>query len=196
MEETKVTIGVYCSSSTQIDTSFFDAARTLGRAIGERGMRCCNGGGGIGLMGAISDAVMQSGGEAIGVIPEFMVQMGWHHGGLTELRVVPDMHSRKALMAELSSAVVALPGGIGTLEELLEILTWKQLGLFNKPIIILNLNGFYEPLLAQLDQAVSGQFMRAEHTKMWQVVTDANEVLAAIEHATPWDSNCRKIAAI
>ena len=147
-------------------------------------------------MGAISDAVMAHGGKAIGVIPQFMVDMGWHHSSLSELHTVADMHSRKAMMAQMSDAVIALPGGIGTLEELLEILTWKQLGLFNKPIIILNINGFYDPLLAQLQKAVEGRFMREEHQQMWQVVEEASQVIDAISHATPWDSNCRKIAAI
>ena len=110
-------------------------------------------------MGAVSDAAMQSGGRAVGVIPEFMIEMGWHHAGLSELRVVPDMHTRKKLMSELSDAVVALPGGIGTLEELLEILTWKQLGLFNKFIVILNVNGYYYALLATFGLAVTESFM-------------------------------------
>ena len=196
MKQGEQTIAVYCSSSTQIDACYFKAAQELGKSLAQHGMHCCNGGGGIGLMGAISDAVMAHGGKAIGVIPQFMVDMGWHHSSLSELHTVADMHSRKAMMAQMSDAVVALPGGIGTLEELLEILTWKQLGLFNKPIIILNINGFYDPLLAQLQKAVEGRFMREEHQQMWQVVEEASQVIDAISHATPWDSNCRKIAAI
>ena len=190
------TIGVYCASSSQIDLSYFLAAKQLGEEIGIRGCQVCNGGGGIGLMGAVSDATMQSGGRAIGVIPEFMIEMGWHHSELSELKVVPDMHTRKKTMSDLSDAVVALPGGIGTLEELLEILTWKQLGLFNKPIVILNINGYYDALLAQLDMAVSENFMCLEHKRMWQVALNIDQVFEAIEHPEHWDSNCRKIAAI
>ena len=147
-------------------------------------------------MGCFTEAGMPHGGKAIAVILKFRVDMGGQHSELSELLTVVDMHSRKAMMAQMSDAVVALPGGIGTLEELLEILTWKQMGLFNKPIIILNINGFYDPLLAQLQKAVEGRFMREEHQQMWQVVEEASQVIDAISHATPWDSNCRKIAAI
>ena len=110
------TVGVYCASSSKIDPCYFLAAKQLGEGIGARGWQVCNGGGGIGLMGAVSDAAMQSGGRAIGVIPEFMIATGWHHAGLSALRVVPDMHTRNKLVSELSAPLVAPPGGIGTCE--------------------------------------------------------------------------------
>lgn len=124
------TICIYCASSTQIDPVYFDHARLLGRQLAEAHIRIVNGAGNIGLMGAVSDAALEAGGEVTGVIPRFMVEQGWNHTGLTETIVVNDMHERKQTMARLSDAVIALPGGYGTLEELLEIITWKQLGLY------------------------------------------------------------------
>ena len=121
---------VYCASSTKIDPTYFEAARELGTLLGQRRIRLINGAGGIGLMSATSDAVLAAGGEVTGVIPRFMVEQGWHHKGLTEMIEVENMHQRKQKMADLSDAVIALPGGGGTLEELLEIITWKQLGIF------------------------------------------------------------------
>lgn len=141
------TICIYCASSTQIDPVYFGHARLLGRQLAEAHIRIVNGAGNIGLMGAVSDAALEAGGEVTGVIPRFMVEQGWNHTGLTETIVVNDMHERKRTMARLSDAVIALPGGYGTLEELLEIITWKQLGLYLNPIVILNTNGYYDPLL-------------------------------------------------
>ena len=134
------TICIYCASSTQIDPVYFGHARLLGRQLAEAHIRIVNGAGNIGLMGAVSDAALEAGGEVTGVIPRFMVEQGWNHTGLTETIVVNDMHERKRTMARLSDAVIALPGGYGTLEELLEIITWKQLGLYLNPIVILNLS--------------------------------------------------------
>ena len=117
---------VYCASSTKIDSVYFDAARELGTLLGQRQIRLINGAGNMGLMSAVSDAALRAGGEVTGVIPRFMVEQGWHHTGLTQLVEVESMHERKKTMADLSDAVIALPGGCGTLEELLEIITWKQ----------------------------------------------------------------------
>lgn len=150
------TICIYCASSTQIDPVYFDHARLLGKQIAEAHIRIVNGAGNIGLMGAVSDAALQAGGEVVGVIPRFMVEQGWNHTGLTETVIVNDMHERKQTMARLADAVIALPGGYGTLEELLEIITWKQLGLYLNPIVILNTNGYYDPLLQMFRQAVNG----------------------------------------
>ena len=129
---------VYCASSTKIDSVYFDAARELGALLGQRQIRLINGAGNMGLMSAVSDAALRAGGEVTGVIPHFMVEQGWHHTGLTQLVEVESMHQRKKTMADLSDAVIALPGGCGTLEELLEIITWKQLGLYLNPIVILS----------------------------------------------------------
>lgn len=143
---------VYSASSTKIDPVYFTAAETLGRLLTDHHIRLINGAGSIGLMRSVADAVLANGGEVTGVIPHFMVEQNWHHTGLTELVEVESMHERKQKMADLSDAVIALPGGCGTLEELLEIITWKQLGLYLNPIVILNVNGFFDPLLEMLEK--------------------------------------------
>lgn len=147
-------------------------------------------------MNELSEAVLENEGKVIGVIPQFMCEMGWQHDGLTELKVVNSMHERKEMMANLGDASVALAGGIGTLEELFEIITWKQLGLYSKPIVILNTNGFFDKILDFLDQLVEQNFMREEHRKMWKVVERAEDILPTIRSFEVWDKNIRKIAAI
>ena len=131
-----------------------------------------------------------------GVIPRFMVEQGWHHKGLTEMIEVDDMHQRKQKMAALSDAVIALPGGCGTLEELLEIITWKQLGLYLNPIVILNTRGYFDPLLDMMQSAMDENFMRRQHGDIWHVAQTPQEAIDLI-HSTPiWDSSIRKFAAI
>ena len=131
---------VYSASSTKIDQTYFNAATVLGKLLAKKEIRLINGAGSIGLMRAVADASLQAGGKVTGVIPRFMVEQDWHHKGLTKLVEVDSMHERKQLMADLSDGIIALPGGCGTLEELLEIITWKQLGLYFNPIVILNVN--------------------------------------------------------
>ncbi|WP_291528406.1 TIGR00730 family Rossman fold protein [Bacteroides sp. UBA939] len=187
---------VYSASSTKIDPVYFEAARELGTLLGQRHIRLINGAGGIGLMSATSDAALAAGGEVTGVIPRFMVEQGWHHKGLTEMIEVEDMHQRKKKMADLSDAVIALPGGCGTLEELLEIITWKQLGLYLNPIVILNTNGYFNPLLDMLQRAIDENFMRQQHGAIWYVARTPEEAVDMI-HAIPvWNSSIRKFAAI
>ncbi|MGN0054130.1 MAG: TIGR00730 family Rossman fold protein [Bacteroides sp.] len=187
---------VYSASSTQIDPLYVDAAQRLGRLLGEKRIRLVNGAGNMGLMAAVADATLQAGGEAVGVIPRFMVEQGWHHTGLTELHVVNDMHERKQLMARLSDGVIALPGGCGTLEELLEIITWKQLGLYLNPIIVLNVKGYFDPLLAMLAKAVEERFMRVCHGDIWQVAATPDEAIELLFTTPLWDASIRKFAAI
>lgn len=187
---------VYSASSTKIAPVYFDAARQLGTLLAERHIRLINGAGGIGLMGATADAVLAAGGQVTGVIPRFMVEQGWHHSGLTELIEVDDMHSRKQQMARLSDAVIALPGGCGTLEELLEIITWKQLGLYLNPIVILNVNGYFNPLLDMLQRAMDENFMRPQHGAIWSVAQTPQEAIRQIHDTPLWDSSVRKFAAI
>lgn len=187
---------VYCASSTKIDAAYFDAARELGALLGQRHIRLINGAGNMGLMAAVSDAALRAGGEVTGVIPRFMVEQGWHHTGLTQLLEVEDMHERKRTMAELSDAVIALPGGCGTLEELLEIITWKQLGLYLNPIVILNVKGYFDPLLRMLRQAVEENFMRERHGAIWHVAQTPQEALELIHSIPLWDVSIRKFAAI
>lgn len=187
---------IYCASSTQIDKAYFQAAHELGVLLAQKGIRLINGAGSIGLMREVSDATLETGGEVIGVIPQFMVEQGWHHTGLSKLHITQTMHERKQLMAELSEGVIALPGGCGTMEELLEIITWKQLGIYPHPIVILNINGFFNPLLDMLEQAIEQHFMRKEHKAIWQVA-DTPEKAVELLYQTPlWDKNVRKFAAL
>ena len=187
---------VYSASSTQIAPVYFQVAEELGRLLAEKHINLINGAGCIGLMAATSNAALAAGGTVTGVIPRFMVEQGWHHQGLTRLVETETMHERKQLMADLSDGVIALPGGCGTLEELLEIITWKQLGLYLKPIVILNIEGYYDPLIAMLQNAINGNFMRKEHEVIWQVATTAQEAVECLYHAPAWSREIRKIAAI
>lgn len=187
---------VYCASSTKIDQVYFEAANRLGRLLAQRHIRLVNGAGSIGLMRSVADAVLADGGEVTGVIPRFMVEQGWHHTGLTRLIEVESMHERKQLMADLSDAVIALPGGCGTLEELLEIITWKQLGLYLNPIVILNVNGFFDPLLEQLKRAIDENFMRKQHGDIWHVAATPEEAVELVHTVPVWDASIRKFAAI
>jgi uncharacterized protein (TIGR00730 family) len=187
---------VYCASSSQIKNSYFDAAARLGTVLAENGIGIICGGGNMGLMRKIADSALACGGKVTGVIPRFMCGENWQHRGLTELVITETMHGRKAKMAELADAAVALPGGTGTLEELLEIITWKQLGIFDKPIIILNTDGYFNPLLQMLENAIQENFMREIHQSIWQTVNMPEEVLPAIKNTPAWDKNIRKFAKI
>lgn len=190
------TVCVYCASSSKADKKYLDAAYTLGKILAESKIRCVFGAGKTGLMGALAQGVIDNKGEIVGVIPEFMIEEGWGNKDLTHLEITPTMHSRKETMAQLSDAVVAMPGGCGTFEELMEIITWKQLGLFSGTIIILNTNNYYNPLIEMLNRAVEENFMREEHKTIWQVATTPEEAIVAIKEATGWREDARKIAAI
>ena len=187
---------VYSASSTKIAPKYFEVATELGGILAEKHINLINGAGSIGLMAATSNAALAHGGTVTGVIPRFMVEQGWHHTGLTRLIETDTMHERKQLMAEMSDGVIALPGGCGTLEELMEIITWKQLGLYLKPIIILNIDGFYNPLLEMLHRAIDEHFMRPEHGGIWQVATSAREAVELLYTTPLWSKNVRKFAAI
>lgn len=189
-------ICVYSASSTKIDQEYFDAATALGQLLAENDIRLINGAGNLGLMRAVADATLQNGGQVTGVIPHFMIEQNWHHTGLTQLIEVPTMHERKELMAKMSDAVIALPGGCGTLEELLEIITWKQLGLYLNPIVILNTNGFFDPLLEMLQKAIDERFMREEHGAIWRVAATASEAIKLVNEMPVWDVSVRKFAAV
>lgn len=187
---------VYSASSTKIAPIYFETAETLGRLLAERSINLINGAGSLGLMAATSNATLAAGGTVTGVIPRFMVEQGWQHTGLTKLIETETMHERKQLMAEMSDGVIALPGGCGTLEELLEIITWKQLGLYLKPIVILNVNGYFNPLLEMLERAINDNFMRREHGHIWHTATSAQEAIELLFTTPVWDKNVRKYAAI
>ena len=178
-------ICVFCGSSSGASPVFAGAARDLGATLAKRGLGLVYGGGNIGLMGILADAVLAHGGEVIGVIPRAMVDRELAHRGVTELRIVRSMHERKALMAELADAFIALPGGYGTLEEFCEIITWSQLGLHRKPCGLLNVHGFYDPLLAQIERAVRDRFIRAEHRALIRVQEKPEPLLQRLLQAQP-----------
>ncbi|MDD3322216.1 MAG: TIGR00730 family Rossman fold protein [Paludibacter sp.] len=191
------TICIYCASSSQINPVYFETTARLGKILAEAGLSVVFGGGSNGLMGHLADTILDLNGKITGVIPKFMCDENWQHQKLSELIVVESMHKRKALMAEMADAIIALPGGCGTLEELLEAITWKQLGIISVPIVILNINGYFNPMIEMLHRAVEEKFMREVHKNMWIVVDSPEEVLNAIELSRDnWDVNARKFAAI
>lgn len=170
-------ITVYCASSERVAPHYVAEAARLGRAIAETELPLITGAGRMGLMGAVNDAAISAGGETIGVIPRFMVDRGWHHLGLSRLEVTPDMHIRKETMARLSRAAIALPGGFGTLEELLEIITWRQLGLYDGNIVIMNTDGYYDRLLAMIGHAVDERFIPADHKSLFSVASTVEQAV-------------------
>ena len=163
-------VAAYCASSSLIRPVYIEAAEQLGALFASEGIICINGAGNQGLMGAINESMLRHGGKVKGIIPRFMVEAGWCHDGLTELIVTDTIHERKALMAKSADAVVALPGGMGTLEELAEIITWKQLDLVRFPIILLNTDHYYDLFALLFHKMISEQFMRNEHHNLWSVV--------------------------
>jgi len=176
---------VFCGSSAGRDPAYRQLAEALGRTLAERGIGLVYGGGRVGLMGALADAALAAGGAVIGVIPQALLDREIGHRGLTDLRVVGSMHERKALMAELGDGFVALPGGVGTLEELFEVWTWGQLGLHAKPCGVLDRDGFYAPLLAFLDHLVQSGFVRPAYRAMLVSAHTPEALLAAFEAYEP-----------
>ena len=171
-------IAVYCGANAGVDPVYAEAARTLGTMLAERGVALVFGGGHVGLMGVVADAVLAAGGRVTGVIPQQLVDRELAHTGLTELFVVRNMHERKAMMAELSDGFIALPGGMGTLEELFEMLTWAQLEIHAKPIGVLNVAGFYDQLALFIGHAADQGFIRPHHRDLMMVESDPAALLA------------------
>ena len=186
---------VYCASSSACHPDYRAAAYRLGEILAGNGCSIVYGGGAVGSMGALADGALSQRGRVVGVIPEFMVELEWEHPGITELRRVEDMRTRKHLMLSQSHAVVALPGGTGTLEELLEAITLKRLGLYLNPIVLVNTCGFYDSLINLLNHAVAERFMGEQHRSMWQVVQQPEEVLPAIATSPNWPADAIKFAA-
>ena len=189
-------VAVYCASSNQLKESYYREARRLGNCLAEAGIRTIYGDGGIGLMGALADGVLEKGGDIVGIIPQFMVDEHWNNPHSSRTIVTETMHERKAMMEKMADGMVALPGGIGTMEELFECLTWKQLGLHTKPIVILNVDGYFDAILALLDRMIADRFMREIHRQMYVVVDRADQVVDALLHAPEWDSATRREAAV
>ena len=171
---------VYCGSQDGLDPAYAEAARAMGDALADHGMRLVYGGGGIGMMGQIADRVLERGGEVVGVIPQALMRVEIAHAGVTEMHVTTDMHERKAKMAELSDAFITLPGGLGTLEELFETWTWEQLGYHQKPMGLLNVNGYFDGLLQFLDQAMQRGYVRERHRNTLIVDAEPEAMLARL----------------
>ncbi len=187
MRSKELSVVVYCASSSEIDRVYVEAATRLGLLLAENGITCINGAGKQGLMGALNNSVIRQGGKVVGVIPRFMVDAGWCHDQLSETIVTETIHERKAFMAQEADVAIALPGGLGTLEELAEILTWKQLGLYKNPVILLNVNGYYDPLLLFLEKMMEEKFMNSGYREMWQVADTPEEALTFLQSPSEWD---------
>jgi uncharacterized protein (TIGR00730 family) len=187
---------VYCSSSNRASATYLDAAARLGRILAENGITIVYGGSSLGSMGRLAAAALEAGGKVIGVLPRFMDELEWGHSALTELRVVDDMHERKRVMLELSGAAIALPGGCGTLEELLEAITWKRLGLYFGPVVLVNVNGFFDPCIELLNRCVDERFMDEKHRAMWSVAESPESVMETLRSAGEWSRDARNFAAL
>ncbi len=188
------TVCVYCASSERTPAIYHEAAARLGRHLAGEGFGIVYGGGASGSMGRMACAALEAGGKVTGVLPRFIDELELGYISLTERHLVDNMHQRKLLMLELSDAVVALPGGCGTFEELLEAITWKRLGLFLGPIAIVNVNGFYDPLADLLGRAIHEHFMDEKHGAMWSMVAEPEEVADALRAAPPWSAAARAFA--
>ncbi len=187
---------VYCASSSSCDPSYHAAAYELGHILAEAGITVVCGGGSKGSMGHLADGALAIGGRVIGVIPQFMSDLEWAHRGLSELVLTRDMHERKRLMIQEVDAVVALPGGCGTFEELFEAIAWKRLGIYGGAIVIVNGHDFYRPCLELLERSIAERFMDERHRQMWTVVAEPKGVLGAIRSAPPWPATNREFAVI
>ncbi|MGB9151543.1 MAG: TIGR00730 family Rossman fold protein [Alphaproteobacteria bacterium] len=172
---------VYCGSSNLVAQAFKTSAHMIGTELAQRGVRVVYGGGHVGLMGIVADSTLKAGGTVIGIIPEHIRAQEVQHNGLTELLVVPDMHTRKRMMVERSDAFIILPGGLGTLDEAFEILTWKKLKLHNKPVIIFNQDGYWDTMLALIDKTISEGFSQPADRALYNVATSVQDVLALLE---------------
>jgi len=182
------TLCIFCASSSRIDSVYMDVATQLADVCLDNHIHVLYGGGAVGLMGAIAKRFIEKNGKITGIIPDFMRDLKWAHEEVTEMIVVEDMRERKKRMIENVDAVVALPGGVGTLEELLEVITLKQLGRFQQPIIIINTNGFYNTLLTFFEEMIEKQFMHDLNRHIWTVIANPTQLMEAIENCRNWDS--------
>ncbi len=189
-----LTVCVYCASSKLCDPAYLDAAERLGRHLALNQATLVYGGGGGGAMARLAEGALAAGGKAVGIIPRFMVELEWGHKQLTEMCIVEDMRERKHRMLYGADAVVALPGGCGTLEELFETMTLKRVGLYPGPIILVNTRGFYDRVVAALEHCIAERFMDVRHRDLWTVVNEPEEVLQAIRTTPPWSADNRNFA--
>jgi hypothetical protein len=186
---------VFCASSRSCDPSFHQAAASLGRLLALAGDTVVYGGGGVGSMGALADAALEAGGRVVGIQPHFMRDLEWTHGRLSELVLVEDMQSRKREMLGIADAVVTLPGGSGTFEDLFEAITSKRLGLFRKPIVVVNQRGFFDPFFAMMQRSVDERFMHGAHLDIWQAVDAVEQVVEALHSAPEWSERAIEFAS-
>jgi uncharacterized protein (TIGR00730 family) len=175
---------------------YLDAAARLGRILAQNGITIVYGGSSLGSMGRLAAAALEAGGKVIGVLPRFMDDLEWGHRSLSELRIVDDMHERKRVMLELSDAAIALPGGCGTLEELFEAITWKRLGLYFGPVVLVNVGGFFDPCIELLNRCVDERFMDEKHRAMWNVAENPESVMETLRSAGEWSRDARDFAAL
>jgi uncharacterized protein (TIGR00730 family) len=182
-------VTVFCASSNQVAEKYYQAARLTGEQLVFSGYPVFYGGGKSGLMGCLAETVLKSGGKITGVQPHFMHEQEWYHPGITRMILVEDMAERKRILFSEALAVVALAGGVGTLDEFLEAITLKQLGQFNRPIILVNTDGFFDPLLLQLSRMAEERFMREEHMQLFTVINSPEHLIEAIREAPSWDSS-------
>lgn len=187
-------ICVYCSSSSKIEKKYFDSTKELAKELIKENVEVVYGGGGGGLMGHLADVIIDNGGKITGISPRFMQDIEWTHKRLEKLELVDTMHERKSKFLENIDAVIALPGGCGTLDELIEAITLKRLGIFLKPIVIINSQGFFNPLIQMLERCVDQNFMDKRHLKMWNVVDETNNIIDIIRDIPDWTDDALKFA--
>jgi uncharacterized protein (TIGR00730 family) len=187
---------VYCASSEHCAPVYHEAARALGHGLATAGCTVVYGGGAVGLMGSLANGALEAGGQVIGIIPRFMTEVEWQHPGVANLEVVEDMRESNHRLLTGSDAVVALPGGCATLEELFESMTLKRLALYSKPIVLLDVEGFYAPLERFLEQTIEQRFMNPQHRGLWTSVTRVQDVLPTIRATPDWDADARSYAAV
>lgn len=189
-------ICVFCASSRQVDRIYLESAYRLGTLLAREKITVAYGGGAVGLMGELARGALAEGGNVIGIIPEFMYDLEWGFQDITELKIVQDMHERKKLVMKDTDAIIALPGGSGTFDELFEAITMKRLGFYLNPIVIVNVKGFFNPLIDLLEKCIAERFMDLRHRMMWSVVNTPDEVLAAIQNSPQWSGDARHFAAL
>ncbi|GAB5528011.1 MAG: TIGR00730 family Rossman fold protein [Roseivirga sp.] len=195
MQEIKK-VCVYCASSDKIDPKYFEATEIIAKTLVENNTTVVYGGGAVGLMGKLADTVLAEKGHIIGIMPHFMKEVEYHHKDVNEFIFTADMHERKKQFMIGVDALITLPGGCGTFEEFMEAITLKRLGVFTKPIVLLNLDGYYDQLLAMMDNAVASGFLSEKHLEMWKVFEDPKDVLKAISESTPWSKDAIKFAQV
>ena len=194
MEKKIENVCIFCGSAPDVPQKYKDYAFSLGALLAGQGIHVITGGGSMGLMASVEEGVISSGGRVTGVIPSFMVDAGWLHMGLSSVTCTTDMQERKKKMFDMSDAIVALPGGVGTLDELTEVLTLKQLGMLSCPVVIANAFGFYDPFISQLERQIADRFVGGEYRELWAVASSPADVIALVENFPEWDPSKGKLS--